>query len=169
VRALGGRSTFDDDDPPGPLIVVHVNGSITIHRPVETVFDYVADQSNEPAYNPRMATSERINDGPVGVGTRFHATVLTRRRPLDMDIEVTESDRPTRFGTHTTMASANVTGVLTFRPIGADTQMSWSWDIRPQGMARLFSPLVALIGRHQEKACWAGLKRVLEAGAPQQI
>jgi hypothetical protein len=140
---------------------------MTIRRPVVTVFDYAANQSNEPTYNPRMVASKQVSEGPVGVGTHFHATVLSGRRPLDMDIEVTEYDRPTRFGTHTAMSSADVTGVLTFRPSGADTLMSWSWDIRPRGMARFFSPLVALMGRHQEKACWAGLKRVLEADPPQ--
>jgi hypothetical protein len=151
--------------------MVHVNGSMTICRPLETVFDYAANQSNEPTYNPRMIASQKVSEGPVGVGTHFRATVLAGRRPLDMDIEVTEYDRPpvslSRFGTHTAMSSADVTGLLTFRPSRADTRMSWSWDIRPKGMARFFSPLVALMGRRQEKACWAGLKRVLEADPPQ--
>ncbi len=31
-----------------------VEGEIVIGRPVEVVFDYVADQSNEPQYNLRM-------------------------------------------------------------------------------------------------------------------
>jgi Polyketide cyclase / dehydrase and lipid transport len=149
--------------------MVHVNGSMTICRPVETVFDYAANQSNEPTYNPRMIASKKIGEGPVGVGTHFRATVLAGRRPLDMDIEVTEYDRPSRFGTHTAMSSADVSGVLTFRPSGADTLMSWSWDVRPKGVARFFSPLVALMGRRQEKVCWAGLKRVLEADPPRSF
>jgi hypothetical protein len=147
--------------------MAHVNGSMTICRPLETVFDYAADQTNEPTYNPQMIASKQVSQGPVGVGTHFRATVLAGRRPLELDIEVTEYDRPTRFGTHTVMSSADITGVLTFRPSGADTRMSWSWDIRPKGMARFFSPLVALMGRRQEKATWAGLKRVLEADPPQ--
>jgi hypothetical protein len=102
--------------------MAHVSGSMTIRRPVETVFDYAANQCNEPTYNPRMVTSEKVSEGPVGVSTHFRATVLSGRRPLDMDIKVTEYDRPTRFGTHTAMSSADVIGVLTFRP-SADVQV----------------------------------------------
>jgi hypothetical protein len=29
-----------------------INGEIIIHRPVEEVFDFVADERNEPRYNP---------------------------------------------------------------------------------------------------------------------
>jgi hypothetical protein len=31
-----------------------VDGDIVIDRPLEAVFDYVADQSNQPQYNPQM-------------------------------------------------------------------------------------------------------------------
>jgi hypothetical protein len=34
--------------------MARIEGDIVIARPVEAVFDYVADQSNEPQYNPQM-------------------------------------------------------------------------------------------------------------------
>jgi hypothetical protein len=34
--------------------MARVSGEIRIERPVEEVFDFVADQRNEPIYNPRM-------------------------------------------------------------------------------------------------------------------
>ena len=80
-----------------------ISGEILIERPVEQVFDYVADQRNEPIYNPRMLHSEKITDGPVGVGTRFRATAQSGRREIEMLIEVTEYQRPSRFGSRTTM------------------------------------------------------------------
>jgi hypothetical protein len=79
--------------------VARVQGEIVIERPAEVVFDYVADQRNEPTYNPRMLRSEKLTDGPVDVGSRFRAVVGSGRRPIDMLIEVTEHKRPTRFGT----------------------------------------------------------------------
>ncbi|HKN42521.1 MAG TPA: hypothetical protein VJW23_01260 [Propionibacteriaceae bacterium] len=54
---------------------------------VEQVFDYVADQPNEPIYSPRMMQSEKITEGPIGVGTRFHATARSGRRAVEMLIE----------------------------------------------------------------------------------
>jgi len=47
-----------------------IEGEIVISRPVDVVFDYVADQSHEPQYNPHMVRAEKITAGPVGKGTR---------------------------------------------------------------------------------------------------
>ena len=68
-----------------------ISGEILINQSVELVFDYVADQRNEPTNNPQMLHSEKITEGPIGVGTRFRATAQSGRREIKMLIEVTES------------------------------------------------------------------------------
>jgi len=57
--------------------VSHIEGEIIIHRPVEEVFDFVADEHNEPRYNRKMPRAEKISDGPVGPGTRVHVELET--------------------------------------------------------------------------------------------
>lgn len=84
-----------------------------------------------------------------------------------MVVEITEFERPTRLGTATTMASAQVRGALTFAPADAGTRMAWTWDVVPNGVPRLLSPVVAWMGRRQENATWASLKRHLESRPPQ--
>jgi hypothetical protein len=142
--------------------VPKISGEILINQSVELVFDYVADQRNEPVYNPRMLHSEKITDGPIGVGTRFRATAQSGRREIEMLIEVTEYQRPSRFGSRTTMSSADVDGGLAFEPLNGATRMSWSWDVRPKGSLRFFAPLVARLGRRQEQTIWAAVKDHLE-------
>jgi uncharacterized membrane protein len=142
--------------------MARVSGEILIERPVEQVFDFVADQRNEPIFNPRMLQSEKITDGPIGVGTRFRATARSGRRTVEMLIEVTEFQRPRRFGSRTTMSDVDVDGGLTFEPVVGATRMSWSWEVSPSGPLRLLGPLVARLGRRQEQAIWAGLKAHLE-------
>lgn len=39
--------------------MARIDGEIIIDRPVDVVFDYVADQSNEPEYNPQMVRAEK--------------------------------------------------------------------------------------------------------------
>ena len=34
--------------------MAHLDGQILIHRPVDEVFDFVADERNEPRYNPQL-------------------------------------------------------------------------------------------------------------------
>src|SRR5512135_1827358 len=143
-----------------------IDGEIVIGRPVEVVFDYVTDQRNETAYNPRMVSSRKLTDGPVGVGTRFHATVRAGRWPVDMLIEVTGYRRPQWFGSKTTMSSADIDGGLTFRQVPGGTRMSWSWRLAPKGVLRLFPPVMGYLGRRQERRIWTGLKHHLEGEPP---
>jgi uncharacterized protein YndB with AHSA1/START domain len=143
--------------------MARVDGEIVIDRPVDAVFDYVADQSNEPQYNPQMVRAEKITAGPVGAGTKFRSAVASRGRTAEMLIEITGYDRPRRLASVTTMQQADIRYTLTFEPAGSGTRMRWSGQVRPKGAFRLLGPLIARMGRHQEQRIWASLKQHLEA------
>lgn len=53
----------------------HVEGSITIGRCPEDVFDFVTDERYEPRYNKRMVQVELLTDGALGIGSKFHAVM----------------------------------------------------------------------------------------------
>ena len=139
-----------------------VRGSLDIARPVEVVFDTVADQRNEPRYNPTMTASTKVTDGPIGVGTRFEATVMSRGNPRPVTIEYTSFDRPHRIDSHSVMDGATVHGHIQCDPTPAGTRFSWDWKVTLTGPARFAGPLVGLIGRRQERTIWTGLKDHLE-------
>jgi Polyketide cyclase / dehydrase and lipid transport len=120
--------------------MARVSGDILIERPVEEVFDFVADQRNEPTYNPQMLRSEKITDGPIGVGTRFRATARSRGRAAEMLIEVTEFQRPRRLGSRTTMSDVDVDGGLTFESVAGATRMNWSREVTPKGTTAAARP-----------------------------
>jgi uncharacterized protein YndB with AHSA1/START domain len=146
------------------LVSTRVEGEIVINRPVDEVFDFVADERNEPRFNPHMVSVTKISDGPVEAGTRFAAEISTRGRTQPMTIELTECVRPRRLSSTTHLAAMDIIGTLRFEPVAAGTRMRWSWELAPRGRGgRLLLPLIAPIGRRQERTTWAGLKRVLEA------
>jgi carbon monoxide dehydrogenase subunit G len=148
--------------------MARVRGSIDIDRPIDEVFDVVADQTNEPRYNPAMTASHRLDDGPIGVGTRFQATILTRGKPQQVEIEITGFKRPSEMATRSVTGPSTVTGRLRFDPLTSGTRLSWDWDVKVGGGARVLDPLVAVIGRRQERAIWGGLKHFMENGAAVQ-
>lgn len=137
-------------------------GEIVIARPVEEVFDTVADERNEPRYNPRLASVEKASAGPIGVGTRWLAATARGRRRIPMTIEVTAYERPRRLASRTRLAGMDIDGQLSFEPVTGGTRMRWCWDLRPHGPLRLLGPLIARVGARQEREIWSSLKRFLE-------
>jgi hypothetical protein len=143
--------------------VAQIEGDIVIKRPIGEVFDFVADERNEPRYNPQMTLVERLSEGEIGLGTQFSAQVVSGGRALPVVIEFTTFDRPVRLGSRTTMSGMVILGELTFEAVGETTRMRWSWDLKPSGALRLLTPLMVFMGRRQEKDIWTSLKRHLEA------
>ena len=143
----------------------HIEGEIVINRPVEEVFAFVADERNEPRYNPRMLSVQQTSSGPVGVGTRWRAEMATMRRSMPMTIDVTAYEPPRRLSSSTHLSTMEIEGALSFESVPQGTRMRWQWDLRPRGLLKLVKPLVARMGQRQEQATWANLKRVLEAPA----
>ena len=142
-----------------------IQGSTVIARPVEDVFDFVADERNEPRYNPHMVRVDKMTPGPIANGTCWSATIESRGRPVDMDIEVTDYARPSRLASTTRMSTAEIHGAVTFEPGPGGTRMRWSWELQPKGVFRLLGPVIARIGRRQEAQIWAGLKQYMESTA----
>lgn len=143
--------------------MAHVEGEIIINRPVEEVFDFVADARNEPRYNRAMVRTELITEEPIGAGSRFHAVMTGQGRSADMTIEFTTYERPRRLGSSTHLSTMEIDGMLTFEPVPAGTRMRWFWDLHPHGAPKFLTPLVTYIGERQEKGLWTGLKRYLES------
>jgi hypothetical protein len=143
--------------------MVRIEGEIVINRLVDEVFDFVADERNEPCYNPKMRVAEQISDGPIGVGTRFRAETVSMGRAVDMVIEFTGFERPRRIEETVHMSAMGLQGAITFDPVPQGTRMRWSWDLEPHGGLRLMSPVITSMGRRQERAIWESLKRLLEA------
>jgi len=148
--------------------MARIEGEIMIERPVDEVFDFVADERNEPRYNPRMLSADLVSGEPIGSDSRFRAELKTgpRTRTMSMIIEFTDFERPRRLASLTYSSMMETTGALTFEPQARGTLMRWSWDVRPRGPLRLLPPLVAQIGRRQEQRIWGNLKQLLESGVP---
>ena len=142
-----------------------IQGDIVINRPIDEVFDFAADECNEPEYNPDMTLAEMVTQGPIGVGSKFHC-VMTGARAADMTIEYTEFDRPRRLASTAHMSSMDINGTLLFEPQGQSTKMKWLWNIEPRGFMKVLGPIVRRMGERQELANWTAMKKVLEAQSP---
>jgi hypothetical protein len=143
--------------------VAHIDGEILIRRSAQDVFDFVADERNEPSYNPRMLRVEKTTSGPIAVGTTFIAETMTLGRTAEMTIEWTAYERPKRLASITHASSMEIDGALSFDAVPEGTRMRWTWELQPSGLLKVMAPIIARVGQRQEKAIWTNLKHLLEA------
>ena len=68
-----------------------------IDRPIEEVFDFLADGTNDPKFSPRVLKIVKTTDGPVGVGTVFASTVKDAGMETNREFEITAFDAPTKI------------------------------------------------------------------------
>lgn len=142
--------------------MVRIEGEIFIDRPTDEVFDFVADECNEPRYNSHMRRADKISEGPTGPGTQYRAEVMSGGRAVPMVIEFTGYERPRRLASTTRMSNMDIRYTLSFESASDGTWMRWVGEVEPKGVLRLMAPLVGWMGRRQEVRIWTGLKQLLE-------
>lgn len=143
--------------------MTRVAGAVTIAAPVEEVFDLVADERNEPRYNPRIVAVRKLGPEPVGPGARFVAEPSGTGRRGEMTLTIQEYERPFRLHNVITSSYMKVDGTLTFEEVDGGTRLTWDWDLGLVGPMRLLSPVLALVGPAWERRNWVGLKDYVEA------
>ena len=143
--------------------MVRIHGAVSIDAPVEEVFDLVADERNEPTYNPRIVRAEKVSVGPVGRGTTFVAEPKGAGRLGEMTVELLEYDRPRRLHTFVRSSYFEVDGVLSFVAADGGTLLRWDWDMRLVGPLRVLTPVLRLVGPRWERRNWLDLKEHLES------
>jgi carbon monoxide dehydrogenase subunit G len=144
--------------------MTHIAGEVTINAPVDEVFDMVADERNEPRYNPRIVRAEKVSEGPVGAGARFIAEPKSMGSKGKMTLTTLEYDRPHRLHNVVRSSYMQVDGTLTFEEVEGGTRLRWDWDMGMVGPMRMLSPVLALIGPAWERRNWVGLKEYMESG-----
>ncbi len=73
------------------------SGSAVVDRPIDQVFDFLADGTNDPKFSPRVQEIQKETAGPVGVGTVFESTVKDAGMTSKRRFELTTFDSPTKI------------------------------------------------------------------------
>jgi hypothetical protein len=73
------------------------SGSTVIDRPIDEVFAFLADGTNDPKFSPRVQEIRKTTDGPVGVGTVFESTVKDAGMKTSRTFQLTTVEAPTKI------------------------------------------------------------------------
>ena len=73
------------------------SGTTVVDRPIETVFAFLADGTNDPSFSPRVQEIRKTTDGPDGVGTVYESTVKDAGMKTTRVFEYTVFEAPTKI------------------------------------------------------------------------
>jgi hypothetical protein len=70
--------------------MAHAEGNIVIDRPVNTVFNFIADGTNNPLRRSSVTDIERVPGKPTGLGAVFKHGLKGPGGRIDGDYEIVE-------------------------------------------------------------------------------
>ncbi len=137
--------------------------SLVTARPLEEVFDYLADFSTTAEWDPGVVSASRVGDGDVGLGSRFDLVTQFMGRTTELSYEIVAFDRPrlvTLRGENATVVSLDT---ITFEASGEGTRLTYDADLTLKGALRLGDPLLKLVFGRIGDAAVGGLSKRLDA------
>ncbi|HZA27685.1 MAG TPA: SRPBCC family protein [Actinomycetota bacterium] len=143
--------------------------SVTINRPVEEVFAYVTDTSNDPAWHTDILEAQKTSEGPIGIGTRWHLRFKPFMGTSDGNTEVVAFEPNRKEALSGAMGPMQPTLTYLFEPADGGTRFTRRVQIKVSGMMRLMEPFMQWVDAPKRNRRFvANLKRVLEQQAPRQ-
>ena len=133
--------------------------------PIEAAFTFLADFANAATWDPGTATSTRVDDGPVRVGSQFALGVRMAGsvRPMTYRIVRLDPDRQvTLEGSGSGVAAVDT---LTFERRADGTRVDYVAQIRLLGWRRLVEPFLGGAFAKIARDARAGMTRALDERA----
>ncbi|MFC1932297.1 SRPBCC family protein [Chloroflexota bacterium] len=137
--------------------------SVIIKRPVEEVFSFVNDPTNETLWSSGLVESSQISDGPIGVGTKMREVNRILGKRIENTYEITEYEPNRRYSCKSISGPFPWQGSFTFESVEGGTKVTMSSGFEVGSFFKLAEPLVIRMAKRQFQADFNNLKDLMEA------
>jgi len=140
-----------------------VERTLDVAASPEVAFDFVADFSRAQEWDPGIPSARRLDDGPIGIGSRFELLSRFGSTEQLIEYEITELDRPHQVTFVGDGKNFHGTDTISFAPAeGGGTRVTYVADLGLKGVAAFALPF--LRGRLDSMSddAVAGLKAALD-------
>ena len=140
--------------------------TVTIARPTEEVFAFLADFSNIPAWNYAIARTVQTSPGPARVGATYRQT-RTIPRHTEEAFEVTHFVPPSRLAIQGQIGPFRATSSYLLQPTAGGTRLTNSVELEPSSaLLRPIGPLAVPRVKAAVARNLRTLKQLLESTDP---
>jgi uncharacterized protein YndB with AHSA1/START domain len=139
--------------------------TVSIDRPPEQVFEFIADLRNFPVWRANLASSRVVSGQPTGVGARCDEEIQMGPRRMAATCQITSFSAGREFSFKAVSPGLIYDGRLQVVGEGAGSRLTLSGDVTTSGFVRLLQPLIK--GRMEQgvRSEVAAIKAHMEYGA----
>jgi len=122
-----------------------VERTARILAPPSEVFAYLSDLDNLAEWQSGIVSAERVDTGPMRVGSSARVTRQLMGQRLDVPLTVTDYEPPSRLGIASEVSGVKAAAMLDLAAAedGTATEISFAMDIRGSGMTSFMEPMIA--------------------------
>ncbi len=138
---------------------MRMDATITIARPVDAVFAYVSNVSNDIYWRAGVTESGLYSDPPLGLGSSGYA----RAGDAEAKWQVVSYTAGSSVEWELVDGPFQGKGGYRLVPVEGGTQFTLVADLEPSGVYKLMGPLFAWMGRRRNQADVEKLREILES------
>lgn len=117
----------------------------TSEKPAQELFDFFADMTNAKSWDPSITKAVRLDDGPVGPGSRFEVTLGFMGRDLVLTYELTSYGPPGKVVLRAESGVFVSEDTITITPVGEGTvEVHYEASLSGKGVAVVLDPAFKL-------------------------
>ena len=140
--------------------------AVTIARPVDEVFAFLADFGNVPAWNYAIERTVQTSPGQTGVGATYRQ-IRTVPRRSEESFEVTDFAPPSRLAIKGQIGPFKASIRYLLEPTAGGTRLTNDVDLEPaSALLQPFGPLAVPGVKAAVARNLATLRQLLEGGRP---
>jgi dehydrogenase/reductase SDR family member 12 len=143
--------------------MARIRESLQVPITPEQAFDHVAEFTTTASWDPGIAAARRLDDGPIGLGSRFEVRQKLGPMTVPLVYEITRYERPNRVVLHTKGPLHEGEDDVRFAPKDGGTEVSWGAMFRVRGPGLLLDPALGVGFRNVGAKAIKGLERSLTA------
>lgn len=141
-----------------------IEENVTINRPVEEVFAFMADNRNDVRWQDGLLEVRVTPDGPLGAGTQVIEVRKWLGRRLESTRLITEFIPNVKVASETTDGPVGVKGSLVFEPVEGGTKVTQHMEMQTRGFFAVADPLAAGSVQRSLQVALGEAKDLLENG-----
>jgi len=142
----------------------HIESEIVIDRPLHEVVAFVDDCNNDPLWQTSVLESEKVSEGPIGVGTVYRTKEKFLGRVIYQTWEVVERNEDGSFWrARATLGPFQMGTSMRFSPDNGGTRIVRTLDVDVGHFFKVASPIVARVIKRELDMDFATLKDILES------